>query len=101
MVMPFLFFVALGLSLDYDVFLLGRIVEFRCAGFNDRDAIELGLWKTGKIITAAGSIMTIAFSGLLISKISCMHVMGAGMVVAVLLDTFIMRSLITPALMAP
>jgi uncharacterized membrane protein YdfJ with MMPL/SSD domain len=94
-----LYLIVLGLSLDYDVFLMERTVEFRDMGFGDRDAIELGLWGTGSVISAAGLIMAIAFSGNLLSSTAVMNVVGLLLVTAVLLDTFIVRPIVTPALM--
>jgi hypothetical protein len=61
----FSFSVLVGLSLDYDTFLLSRVTECRRAGYGDRHSIILGVTQTGSIITAAGVIMAIAFLGLL------------------------------------
>jgi uncharacterized membrane protein YdfJ with MMPL/SSD domain len=94
------FTMILGLSLDYDVFLLGRIVELRDAGYSDEDAVVLGGVKTNKIITAAGTIMSIAFSGLLMSSVTLLNMCGVVLITSVLLDTFLMRTVVTPALMA-
>jgi uncharacterized membrane protein YdfJ with MMPL/SSD domain len=62
------FSILVGLGLDYDIFLLTRIVEFRDQGYTEKASIMMGLCKTGGIITAAGIIMAIAFSGLLFSS---------------------------------
>jgi uncharacterized membrane protein YdfJ with MMPL/SSD domain len=94
------FTMTLGLSLDYDVFLLGRIIELRDAGYGDQDAIVLGGVKTNKIITAAGTIMSIAFSGLLMSHVTLLNMCGVVLITSVVLDTFVMRTVVTPALMA-
>jgi RND superfamily putative drug exporter len=51
------FTIIVGLGVDYDVFLLGRVVEARDAGFNAWDSIVIGAYSTGHIITAAGIIM--------------------------------------------
>lgn len=59
------FAVLVGLGLDYHIFLLSRVVEFRKQGFSDRESVLLGLARTGRVITAAGIIMAIAFLGLL------------------------------------
>merc|ERR1712187_148417 len=101
LVPPMTFVIVLGLSLDYDVFLIGRIVEYRKLGFSDTDAIELGVWKTSKIITAAGIIMMIAFSGQLFSRMYLMNELGCVLVTAVALDTLFLRAVATPAMMAP
>jgi len=55
----------IGFGVDYEVFLLSRIVEFRTLRYTDRESVLLGLSKTGRIITYAGVIMAVAFVGLL------------------------------------
>merc|ERR1712151_340795 len=101
LVPPMTFVIVLGLSLDYDVFLIGRIVEYRKMGFSDMDAIELGVYKTSQIITAAGVIMMIAFSGQLLSRMYLVNELGCVLVTAVALDTLFLRAIATPAMMAP
>ncbi len=59
------FSILVGFGLDYHIFLLSRIVEFRRDGFSDRESIVLGVARTGRVITAAGVIMAVAFLGLL------------------------------------
>ena len=51
-------------------------MEYREAGFDDRAAILKGVYKTGGIITAAGTIMAIAFAGLLLSSLKVFLVAG-------------------------
>ena len=57
------FSILVGLGLDYDIFLLTRIVEFRQEGYSTADAIVLAMAMTGPVIAAAGLIMAIAFAG--------------------------------------
>ncbi|KAA6311288.1 MAG: hypothetical protein EZS28_056156, partial [Streblomastix strix] len=57
----------LGLALDYDIFLFYRIAEYRDLGYTDHAAIVKATSQSGRIITAAGLIMAIAFLGLLFS----------------------------------
>ncbi|MHA1685816.1 MAG: MMPL family transporter [Candidatus Heimdallarchaeaceae archaeon] len=94
------FSILIGLGLDYDIFLLSRISEYRDLGFNDRASILRGLYKTGGIITAAGIIMAISFSGLLLSTEMVMNQFGFMLCVAVLIDTFIIRTILVPAIMS-
>ena len=89
-----------GLGLDYDIFLLSRVVEYVDNGHSTTDSIIHGLDKTGHIITAAGLIMAVAFGGLLFSNISILNECSFFLVVSVLLDTFLVRSILVPALMA-
>jgi len=48
------FSIIVGIGMDYDIFLLTRVVEYRKAGYSTRESILKGLAKTGGIITAAG-----------------------------------------------
>ena len=50
------FALMVGLGLDYHVFLLNRVVEYRLLGHSDREAVLLGLANTGRVITAAGCV---------------------------------------------
>ena len=56
------FTIIVGLALDYDVFLIGRVLEYREAGYTSDGSIIKGIYKTGYIITDAGIIMDIAVS---------------------------------------
>ena len=88
------FAVMVGLGLDYDVFLLTRIYEERTNGTGDRASIVRGLVHSGNIITAAGCIMAIAFTGLLINATPALNQLAAALVASVLLDTFVVRTLL-------
>lgn len=99
-VVPICFAVVLGLSLDYEIFLLGRITESRHLGYGDKASIEIGVWKTGSVISMAGIIMAVAFLGLVLTSSPMLNQAGFLLVVAVLLDTFVVRPFMTPALMA-
>jgi uncharacterized membrane protein YdfJ with MMPL/SSD domain len=96
------FGIIVGLCLDYDLFLLIRVADFRKSGggMANRDAVVLGLSTTGPIITAAGVIMAVAFCGLLFSATMAMNQLAFFMVSAVLYDTFVVRTLLVPALMS-
>ena len=59
----------------------------------------LGLAKTGPIITAAGVIMLIAFGSLLLSSLTILNQFGLLLALAVLLDTFLVRTALVPVLM--
>mmetsp|Transcript_132551 Transcript_132551/g.243338 ORF Transcript_132551/g.243338 Transcript_132551/m.243338 type:complete len:463 (-) Transcript_132551:29-1417(-) len=95
-----LFFVITGFGLDYDIFLLVRVTELRGRGYEPRKAIQKGLVSTAGIITAAGFVMIIAFSGMCMSALQQENVFGLAMVIAVSYDTFIARSIVSPAVMS-
>ena len=95
------FSVIVGVALDYDIFLLTRIVEFvTIDGYTTQDAIVHGLCCTGRVITAAGVIMAVAFFGLMLSSTPILNLLGFFLVVAVLYDTFIVRTLLVPTAMS-
>jgi len=90
------FTVIVGLGLDYDVFLTTRILEYRSLGYTHTSSILLGLEKTGRIITAAGIIMCVAFGGLLFSDTLVLNQFSFFLVSAVMLDTFVIRTILVP-----
>jgi putative drug exporter of the RND superfamily len=94
------FSILVGLALDYDVFLLGRIVEYRMMGWSDRAAACLAVQKTGSVITAAGLIMAVSFLGLMIPKTVVLNQYGFSLTMGVLFDTFLVRPIIVPAIVA-
>lgn len=89
-----------GLALDYDVFLITRIVEHRVAGFSNAAAIRKSIFETSRVITAAGVIMATAFSILLMAPAPAVQATGFLLTSSVLFDTFIIRTLLVPALLS-
>ena len=82
------------------MFLLTRVYELRLSGATNTAAITQGLVKSGNIITAAGAIMAIAFCGLLMNATPTLNQMAVVFVMSVLLDTFVVRTLLLPAIMS-
>jgi RND superfamily putative drug exporter len=94
-----LFAVVFGLSTDYGVFLLSRIKEARDAGYSDSEAVAVGLERTGRIVTAAALLLSIAIGAFVTSQIIFIKELGLGTAIAVLIDATIIRALLVPALM--
>lgn len=88
-----------GLSMDYEVFLLSRIVELHEAGHDTDSAVGLGLQRSGRIISSAALLMMIVFSGFAAGELLIMKEMGVGMVIAVFIDATLVRMLLVPATM--
>jgi uncharacterized membrane protein YdfJ with MMPL/SSD domain len=98
--MPILLFaVAFGLSTDYAVFLLSRIKEARDGGASDSESVAIGLERTGRIVTAAAVLFSIAIGAFATSKIIFLKENGIGTALAVLIDASIIRALLVPSLM--
>jgi RND superfamily putative drug exporter len=98
--MPVLMFcVAFGLSMDYEVFLVSRMKELHDEGQPNAQAVAGGLQRTGRIITAAALLMSIVLLGLVTSGISFMKLFAVGLTLAVLMDAFVIRGMLVPAVM--
>mmetsp|Transcript_37777 Transcript_37777/g.87327 ORF Transcript_37777/g.87327 Transcript_37777/m.87327 type:complete len:907 (+) Transcript_37777:78-2798(+) len=91
--------ILIGLALDYDIFLFARVVELRLQGFDNRAAVVGALTLTGPTITAAGLIMTTGFGGLLLTDVASSNQIGFLMAFAVLVDTFVIRTCLVPAIL--
>jgi uncharacterized membrane protein YdfJ with MMPL/SSD domain len=94
-----LFAVAFGLSTDYGVFLLSRIKEARDQGLPNREAVAVGLERTGRIVTAAALLFCVAIGAFATSRIIFIKEVGIGTALAVLIDATIVRALLVPSLM--
>ncbi|MEU2512527.1 MMPL family transporter [Streptomyces syringium] len=91
--------VAFGLSMDYEVFLLSRIVEEHRRGAATPDAVALGLQRAGRLFTSAALIFATVMACLALSSLILLKLIGVGLVLAVLLDCTVIRALLVPALM--
>jgi len=91
------FSILVGLALDYDIFLMSRVVEFRMLGWSDRASVCLAVDKSGYIISAAGLIMSVSFAGLLMPDTTCLNQYGFILFIGVAIDTFIVRPVLVPA----
>jgi RND superfamily putative drug exporter len=91
--------VVFGISTDYGVFLLTRVKESREAGRSDTDAIATGIQRTGAIVSAAALLLAVALAAFLSARVVFLKELGLGAAVAVLIDAFVVRSLLVPAVM--
>jgi RND superfamily putative drug exporter len=95
MIFAFLF----GLSMDYEVFMLSRMREaYDETGSTDK-AIELGLSRTGKLVTSAALILMFAFLVLSSSPGYEVKVFAIGLAAGIIFDATVIRALLVPALM--
>jgi len=96
MIFAFLF----GLSMDYEVFMLTRMREAYDETHSTERAIELGLARTGKLVTSAALILMFAFLVLSSSPGYEIKVFGVGLAAGIIFDATVIRALLVPALMA-
>ncbi len=90
---------AFGLSMDYEVFLLGRIREYVERGFDTEVAVRRGLQHSGRIITSAALLMVVVFSCFVTGRMGTVQEIGLGLAVAVAIDATIVRCVLVPATM--
>jgi RND superfamily putative drug exporter len=94
-----MFCVAFGLSMDYEVFLLGRIKEQHDTGADTAAAVAVGLERTGRIVTTAAALLAITFFAFVSSRVSFIQMFGLGSGLAVVVDATLVRGVLVPALM--
>ena len=92
--------IVFALSTDYGVFLLGRIKEERDRGAGEREAVALGLARTGRVVTAAAVLLAVAIGVFATSSISFIQQIGVATAAGVLIDAFVVRTFLVPSLMA-
>ncbi|HEX6520479.1 MAG TPA: MMPL family transporter [Streptosporangiaceae bacterium] len=95
MLVGFLFLVALGV--DYNIFLVSRIRQ-EVARLGHRAGVLSGLAATGGVITSAGVVLAATFSSLGTAPQVAFIEIGVIVAVGVLIDTFLVRSVLVPAL---
>jgi putative drug exporter of the RND superfamily len=95
----FTFAVLFGLSMDYHVFVLGRIREAAAAGTSTRDAIRIGITGSAGTVTSAALVMVSVFAIFASLHMVEMKELGVGLAVAVLIDALVVRVIVLPSLM--
>ncbi|MET9730926.1 MMPL family transporter [Streptomyces sp. NPDC006458] len=91
--------IALGLSVDYEVFLLARIKEQYRATGDSRSSIVHGMACTGRLISASSLVVVTTMSALAMSRVTSLKLLGTGLALTVLLDATLVRALLVPAAM--
>jgi putative drug exporter of the RND superfamily len=92
----FIFLVALGV--DYNIMLISRIKE-EARRHPIKKAISLGLSNTGGVISSAGLILAATFAVLITQPIMELFMFGFTVAIGVLVDTFLIRTILVPAIM--
>src|SRR6266550_3349844 len=96
----FMFAVLFGLSMDYEVFLVSQIKEHADAGEDIKRSVVSGLVTSGRVITAAATIMVFVFGSFVLNGDPTVKQFGIGLAAAVILDATVVRCLLVPARMA-
>jgi putative drug exporter of the RND superfamily len=93
------FAIVFGLSMDYEVFLVARVLEERRKGLSEMEAIPEGMAKTAGLITSAAAIMIVVFAAFTFGNFLVIKMLGFTLAVAVLIDATLVRIVIGPALL--
>ena len=88
-----------GLSMDYQVFLVSRMHEEWVHTKDNARAVRVGQAETGRVITAAATIMMCVFLSFLLMGQRPVAEFGIGLAAAVALDAFVLRMLLVPSIM--
>ena len=99
-IVPILSFaIVFGLSMDYEVFLVARVLEERRRGLSERSAVIEGLARTAGLITSAAAIMIAVFTAFTVGSFLVVQMLGFTLAVAVLIDATAVRMVVGPALL--
>jgi RND superfamily putative drug exporter len=99
-IVPILSFaIVFGLSMDYEVFLVARVLEERRRGLCERSAVIEGLARTAGLITSAAAIMIAVFTAFTLGSFLVVQMLGFTLAGAVLIDATVVRMVVGPALL--
>jgi RND superfamily putative drug exporter len=91
--------IVFGLSMDYEVFLMSRIREQYDLTGDNTTAVATGLQRTGRIITSAALLLCVVIAAFSLSGITFIKMIGVAMLIAVVIDATVVRTLLVPATM--
>src|SRR5829696_3751498 len=94
-----LFVILFGLSMDYHVFILGRIREAYDKGMSTDEAVAYGIKSTAGVVTNAAAVMVAVFAIFATLQAMILKQFGVGLAAAVLIDATLIRAILLPASM--
>ncbi|MEA2341760.1 MAG: hypothetical protein QOG11_1837 [Solirubrobacteraceae bacterium] len=89
-----------GLSMDYEVFLLARMREEYDRTHSTSQAVVGSLSRSGRLVTSAAMILAVSFFSLTTNPDLPVRIIATGLAFGILLDAFVIRTLLVPALVA-
>jgi putative drug exporter of the RND superfamily len=93
----FVMVILVGLSMDYNVFVLARIREHAADGMPTRLAVQRGITDTAGVITSAAAVMVSVFSIFITLSLLELKMMGVALAVSILIDATVIRLVMLPA----
>ena len=95
----FLIGLSFGLAMDYQVFLVTRMREAHVHGMSTRDAVVDGFRNSARVVTAAATIMIAVFAAFMLVDDAVVRSIGFALAMAIVLDAFLVRMALVPALL--
>ena len=95
----FIFIVAFGLSLDYEIFMLGCIQEVYEKTGDNEYAVCRGIQTSARTVTVAAVLLVVAVGGFLASNVLVLKQIGIGIGLTIVMDATLMRCILVPAYM--
>ncbi|WP_109473643.1 MMPL family transporter [Ornithinimicrobium cavernae] len=92
--------VLFGLAMDYQVFLVSAMREAHVHGESAARAVVSGFNHSARVVTAAAIIMISVFGGFVFAHLAMVRPIGLGLAVGVLIDAFLVRMTLTPAVLS-
>jgi RND superfamily putative drug exporter len=96
----FSFVILFGLSMDYHVFVVSRIIEAHDRGLSTHDAIAHGVRISAGVVTSAAVIMVAVFAVFATLSMTTFKQLGVGLAVAILLDATVVRAVLLPSVLS-
>ena len=94
-----MFCTAFALSVDYEVFLISRVLEEHRLVSDPQQALVTGVAATSRVVTAAAALVAVALVPLATSSLALLKLLGCGLGLAVLVDATVVRAVLVPAIM--
>ncbi|HWV36103.1 MAG TPA: MMPL family transporter, partial [Thermomicrobiales bacterium] len=96
----FLFGILFGLSMDYEIFLVSRVHEAWTHRRDNAWALRHGIGASGRVVLAAGAIMTCVFFAFTLGDSRIIKEIGLGLGAAILIDVLVVRMVLVPSFMS-
>ena len=91
--------VLFGITMDYAVFMLTRMHERWLRSANNKESVEIGVIRTGRIIVSAALLVVIVTGAFAFTSIGTTKMLGLGIALAIIADTLLIRLTLVPAVM--